>query len=839
MAKAFTGRKSSAVSLRGAEILIARAPAVSCLHCGQALLHSRHENPKGEWFCCMGCLRVNELLAGKEWFRYYDLLEASGRNAPAGVSLTEEEYTEWDDEERLKSLGRWNGPVHCLDLGSPDISCAACGWLLEKALPDAGALYVRVDFMRGTLALEYDSSKTGLRMLVERAAQLGYRLRADTPGGGSPISDRSHVARLAVAGACFANVMSFSVAHYFGLFSGIDGTLVAYFAIYSFLLSLPSVTYCAWPFYRRAWSGLKHGIYHLDTTVSLGILLTFAVSVSSVVSGNVFNYFDSVTGLVFFLLIGRWAVRRFETGLAFDATWAGVMPEGRARCLRSSRLEWVPTETVEPGETIVVFPGESVPLDGLLLSAGAQLDTSLLSGEARPAALERGENVFAGYRNTGSKIEVKITTVPAKSRLRGLQTQIETLKAAKSGRPSQGDRMAAVFTAIILGLSVGAFFLHMGKGSFEAMRIAASVLIISCACAFALAVPINLGLGLKRARERGFHFRSGEILRELSRVRHVLFDKTGTLTFVRRRLRGWRWMDEFAAYDRSFQDSLLASLKAMCNATTHPVAVGLRDSLREIDADAAELEGVREILHFGMVAREKNGEQREICLSRYGAWLEKPEAFLELGYVTPDFSSVESGGFKPDSAFFVNGRLAAAIEFTEEVKPGVARLRKRLDALGLGATLLSGDHPERVRVFAQTAGFSEYKGGLSPEEKREEARSLRSLKGACLAVGDGFNDSLLFGEADWGLAVAGPADFLTDQADILFTGVDPSAIGDLLGLARRVRGGILWAYGISFTYNAAAMTLAFQGLVTPFLAAVLMPLSSLSLCVAAWLRIGR
>ncbi len=817
--------------------MIARTPAISCLHCGQDLLHSRHENEAGEWFCCLGCLHVNELLAGKEWSPYYELLEASGKKPPTGVTVADAEFAEWQDQEQLVSLGQWTGSLHRLELGSPDISCAACGWLLEKVLPEAGAQYVRVDFLRGRLEIEYDSEQTSLRKLVERAARLGYRLAVANPVGGGSSSDRSHAARLAVSGAIFANVMSFSLAHYFGLFSGIEPSWVAFFGIYAFILTLPAVTYCAWPFYRRAIYGMCHGIYHLDTTVSLGILITFAVSVASMARGHLFNYFDSVTGLIFFLLIGRWAVRRFESGLAFDSGWTGIMPEGRTRCLRDSRWEWVPTETVAQGETIVVFSGETLPLDGNLLSASAQLDTSLLTGEARPAALERGAQVFAGYRNTGGKIEIEVSATLAESRLQGLRKQIETLQAEKSNRPSRGDKVAAAFTLVILTLAVSAFFLHWNSGIFAALLITASVLIVSCACAFALAVPINLGLGLKRARELGFHLRNGEVLRGLARVRFVLFDKTGTLTFVKRRLRAWHWLGGFTS--RTFQAALLPSLKALCIATTHPVAVSLRDSLRETDASRVELEGLREILHFGMVAREKYGARREICLCRYAAWSEKPETFLKLGYSLPDTASLEAGAMHPDSALFVDGVLAAVISFTEEIKPGVSRLNRKLETMGIGKTLLSGDHPKRVAAFAETAGFSEFKGGLSPEEKREEAQSLRMRHGNCLAVGDGFNDSLLFGEADWGLAIAGPADFLTEQADILFTGEDPSAIADLLGLARRVRSGIILAYGLSFTYNAAALTLAFQGLVTPLLAAVLMPLSSLTLCLAAWLRIGR
>jgi Cu+-exporting ATPase len=386
--------------------------------------------------------------------------------------------------------------------------------------------------------------------------------------------------------------------------------------------------------------------------------------------------------------------------------------------------------------------------------------------------------------------------------------------------------------------AVLATVLHASEGPLKALSIAASVFIISCSCALALAAPINRGLGLRRAKALGFHFRAQTTLEAVQDMRCVLFDKTGTLTFTHRNLSSLKWT---APFDRDVlaRKDALAWLKSLSRHSLHPVSLSLYRALETVEDDACAFDSVREIAHFGLVGRASAPGFGEICLCRYGAWNDPDGPFAALGYAMPAIPIPAATEPAPETCLFLDGRLAAWIRFTEEIKPEVRDLVSGLRKRGVAVALLSGDNPEKVSAFAAACGIENHHAALSPEDKRRLAKQYRERYGRCLAVGDGFNDSLLFGESDLAMAVEGGAVDLLSGIDILFTGGKPSAIARLFRLSGSVRRGIRLSYWASGLYNAFAVALALQGLVTPLLAAILMPISSLSLCLIAYASISR
>jgi Cu2+-exporting ATPase len=809
-----------------------------CGHCGQLVIGCKTPDAHGEIFCCEGCRNIHGWLRQARMDGYYDLMEQSGKKAPQ--AYIGEDYRAFlaslDGPEALAGLGRRSQGRHALSLTSGEIACAGCGWLLERLLQGApGVRIFDVDFLHGEAFLEYDPALTTLKDILSVPAGFGYRLRPKTDAAPAKhVPDKTLLYRLAVSGACFANAMAFSLAVYLGAFKGMPRAWVEGFGTLGVLLSIPAVAYSAFPFFAGAWGALKGGRFNIDVTVSIGIVLSFALTVSSLAAGGAGNFSDSLTGLIFFLLLGRWTVRRFEAGLALKGRWFEALRPGLVRVRRQSAregVERVAADQIQDGDIVELLGGEYAPVDGSLASEEAWMDTSLLTGESRAARFQRGDSVFAGYLNVRGRAALIARGNAGNTRIARLGRDLDALAAGRRSVPDGVGRVAKWFTLAVLACGFATLLLRWREGAVPALGAAASVFIISCACALALAAPISRGLGLKRAMGLGFHFRSQTSLEALRGIRCILFDKTGTLTFMRRTVSQWKWTEGKREAEAA-EPEILKAIRSLCRRSLHPVALSLFRALEALPAGGWDLIESEERAHFGLVGRFAapggEGPRREICVCRYGAWEGAEGEFARLGYPSPILP-----GAAADTCVFLDGRLVALVRFTDEIRPDVANLAADLRSLGVTAVLLSGDNREKVGAFAAACGFEHAHAGLTPEEKSRLGAGYRKRFGPTLAVGDGFNDNLLFGAADLAMAIQGGAVDLSKGTDILFTGASPAELPRLFALAGRVKRSIALSFWVSGAYNLFAIQAAMSGGVSPLFAALLMPLSSLSLCAVA------
>lgn len=832
-----------------------------CGHCGQLVIGSKTPDAQGDIFCCEGCRNIHGWLSQARMDGYYDLMEQSGKKAPQ--AYIGEDYRAFlaslDGPEALAGLGRRSQGRHALSLTSGEISCAGCGWLLERLLQGApGVRTFDVDFLHGEAFLEYDPEQTSLKDILSIPAGFGYRLRPKTDAAPAKhVPDKSLLYRLAVSGACFANAMAFSLAVYLGAFKGMPRSWVEGFGFLGALLSVPAVAYSAFPFFSGAWSALKGGRFNIDVTVSIGILLSFALTLASLGGGSAGNFSDSLTGLIFFLLLGRWTVRRFEAGLALKGRWFDALRPGLVRVRRPSApydgAERVAADQVRDGDIVELLGGEYAPVDGALESEEAWLDTSLLTGESRAARFRRGDPVFAGYLNVRGRASLIAKGNAGNTRIARLGRDLDALVAGRRSLPDGVGRVAKWFTLTVLACGFATLLWHWREGAVPALGAAASVFIISCACALALAAPISRGLGLKRAMGLGFHFRSQTSLEALRGIRCILFDKTGTLTFMRRAVLQWIWT-EGKRETETGEMEILKAVRALCRRSLHPAALSLFRALEALPAGGWDLTGSEERAHFGLIGRfaaqGAEGPAREICICRYGAWDASDGEFARLGYAPPFTNPAAEGGAPfpwnaggpvaeagergaADTCVFLDGRLVALVRFTDEIRPDVGTLVADLRKIGVTSVLLSGDNREKVEAFARACGFEHSHSGLTPEEKRRLGAGYRERFGATLAVGEGFNDNLLFGAADLAMAIQGGAVDLSKGTDILFTGASPAELPRIFALAGRVHRSIKLSFWVSGAYNLFAIQAAMSGGVSPLFAALLMPISSLSLCAVA------
>ncbi len=750
------------------------------------------------------------MLNDNDWDFYYHLLSLEKKNAPNAKK--QESYKQFLDtsetREFLKSHGSFEGPIHTLTLESTAITCSACAWLLEKVLSDInGVTDYAVDFLHATVRLSYDNNVVKLRGILEKTWRIGYPLKpASNTGKPSQKPHSDMAAKIAVAGACFMNIMIFSIAGYFGLFSGISESFRNYFSWGSLFLTIPVVTYSAQPFYAKAIGGLKKGVFHMDVPVSLGILFAFTMSVIATFQSGDMVFYDSAAGLVFFLLVGRWGTRRFEQRLTVSDRWFERVRPDKARVVRKTEVHYIPVEDLQPGDLILVPAGEYIPIDGRIAGPEGWLDTSLLTGETKPVKLLKNEKVFSGYKNLVRDLPVLVEAGANTSRVQRLEDKLSQLSDIRNSRKGFSERIAPWFTLIVLTIAAAAFFYHLPAGLNTASNIVVAVLIVSCPCALALAVPLSLGIAANRSRKMGFYLKSPEIFHTLNTTRAILFDKTGTLTYSSRTIRTWQWLD--TSPDR--QKDILPCLKKLCRQSLHPVSRTVLESLSDIKETENLMIGFEEMPHKGIQAD-----------------------FERLGKL-----SLQSDE-KADAVVVLDQTPVLALTFSEEIKPSVPRLIESLETMQRYPVLVSGDNKNKVTQFAKRSGFKTWHAELQPEQKLDILSSAQKSHGPVLAIGDGYNDALLLGGADVSMVVHGGAQSLSGKADILFIQQDFNQLKRLLELADSVPNSIKANYIVSFTYNIFAIGLAASGFVAPIVAAILMPLSSLTVCVLTWRMVKR
>jgi len=797
-----------------------------CTHCQQEIIDIPLSNERGDTFCCVGCQAVNEILTHKGWDKYYELMQASQKQAPTNKSDTSysNQVSLWAKGQAFVQWGKWEDSLHTLTLRSAGISCSACGWLIEKALGETeGIRKVRVDFVKGYVFLQYDSLLVGLDKILLLCAKLGYRLHpVNSDQTSSPPSP--YLPRLALAAAVFMNVMAFAYAEYFDLLGQMEPVWRKFFQYVSLILTLPVVTYCAWPFYQHAFQGLKHKTLHMDLPISLGLLTAYFYSIWLVIEGGKYPFFDGVAGLSFFLLAGRWAVDRWERGIAL----APHIPESL-----SDQSLWLIKKNEKPlytsaaqaqvGDLVLIAPGELVPLDGLLESDQGLFDTSLLSGESKPSLKPQGSYVSSGFRNLRYEIALRVTRSEKLSRTQTLLKQLAELRLLSQRQRSKGEAIVPYFIFLVLTGALAGFVWHLPQGLDQALRIGISLLILTCSCTLALSAPLTTAAVYARCEKNGIFLLRDSSLYTWNKIKAVVLDKTGTLSFSERQVESWQWLGE-PPLDPTLSRQLIASLSKQ---SLHPVSLSLTNFLADYTTPNHSLEDYQESIHFGISGKFTAYPERWF-IGKAEANATPPPPDLEIYYQIPYPESYTYKDRRADVCIWFKGQRLALVWFKDEIRPAASLLIEEWKRRKLHIALFSGDSPDRTHHMGKLLGITDCRGAMSPEDKAQGLKELQSTRGKTLAIGDGFNDALLLGSADVSLAVGKPGVLLRDVDAYLVRG-DFSPLLWLDKILNKVPQVRLCAYCVSALYNILAFILAWQGYIAPLVGAILMPLSTLSL----------
>jgi Cu2+-exporting ATPase len=789
-----------------------RAVGFACAHCGLDVPPGLVDEGAERQFCCHGCRAVYAVIHEHGLDRYYAFrAEADGEPQPA--SPTGRSYAELDDPG-FQARACWTTPdgLAATELYLEGVHCAACVWLVER-LPSLvpGLVEVRLDLPRSRALVRWDARAVALSAAARQLDALGYRAHPSRGLEAQALrrrEDRRMLARIGLAGAAAANVMAIAFALYGGFFYGMEPEYASLFRWASLVVTVPAMIWGGGVFFRGAWTALRVHALHMDLPISVGLLAGFVHGTVNTVRGTGDVYFDSVTALIFLLLAGRYVQRRQQRVAADSAELLASLAPSAARLIDRGEVREVPIEALLPGSRVEVRAGDTVPADGVIAAGHSALDLSLLSGESRPTDAGPGDRVHAGTVNLSSRLEVMVECIGEDTRVGRLAKLVEEYGRRRAPIALLADRIAGHFVAAVLVLAALTFALWARVDVGRAVDHAVALLIVTCPCALALATPLALSAAIGQAARAGFLIKGADVLEKLTRPGRMWLDKTGTLTQGRAALLDW-WGDPAAR-------TLAAAAEAH---SSHPLARALVVAV-----------GAAPDVPVAIV--ETHGGGIEGTVAGRAVVLGSP-AFVRarVGTIPPDFErralELPADGLTP-VLVAVDGTVVGAAGFgdplREDASAALARVRRR----GWRVGILSGDDPVVVGSIGRRLGLGpeDCRGGVSPEGK------LRAVEGesagSVVMVGDGVNDAAALAGATVGIAVHGGAEAALAAADVFIARPGIARVADLLDGAGRAMRTVRRNLVLSLCYNAAGAALAMAGLINPVVAAVLMPLSSIT-----------
>ena len=791
-----------------------------CFHCGEVCGDSTVA--RGEMaFCCQGCLAVHQVLAEAGLDHFYELNRHPGVRVRRSQEPAPEQWTCLDEpsvQQRL--LDFTDEKTSRVTFRIPAIHCVACVWLLENLFQlHPGIGRSQVNYTRREVTLDFDPASLRLSGVAALLASIGYEPALTLGTLDKQATDptrRRRWIQLGIAGFAFGNIMLFSLPAYFGLDSGSGPLLRSMFGYLSLALALPVLVYSASDYWKSAFLSFRRRALTLDVPIALGLAALYGQSLYEVLAGRGVGYLDSLAGLVFFLLCGRAFQRKTHERLAFDRDYKSFFPLSVMR-RTSSGSESAAISAVRVGDRILLRNGELVPADARLVQGPALIDYSFVTGESEPAAKENGDYLYAGGRQVGAGIEVEIVKPVSQSYLTSLWNHEAFRKNSCDTLNTLTNLYSRRFTWIVAAIALGAAAFWMASGDpARGLKAFISVLIVACPCALALAAPFALGTAQRWLARAGVFLRNTLVLERLARVDAIVFDKTGTLTAPNTSLGSFR--GEPLGAD---EEKLVCSL---AQHSTHPYSRRIHESLRNGHA-------LESLSSFA----ETPGLGIEACIRGREVWLGSRTWFESRGVHVEADSSAGRAPADGDSGVCLafDRKFRGAFSFATEIRPETGRLLNDL-ARRFEISLLSGDNArERDRFRGMFGRDMELHFNQSPLDKLGYIRRLQESGRTVMMVGDGLNDAGALKQSDVGVAVVESVGAFSPASDVILDAARVPELPEFLKLARRSVRIVRVCFGISAAYNLVGVGIAAAGVLSPMICAVLMPVSSVSVVLAA------
>ncbi|TVQ76025.1 MAG: HAD family hydrolase [Flavobacteriales bacterium] len=764
----------------------------NCFHCGEPNPHKPiiHQEKS---FCCNGCVQVFRLLQDAGLDGVY---ENEGYLPTA--NRPKEDYSYLDQPDIQKALIRFtNDEVTVVSFELPDIHCASCLFVLE-AMPGwkKGVKRLDVQFSSRRAIIYFDPKVIALSEIASTLHEIGYpiRLNLDDESESKESSGKRYIAPLAVAGFCFGNIMMFSLPEYLGLDNAYDLEFGNLFRYLSMILSLPVMFYAANTWHRSAWGALKQGKMTIDVPIIAGIWVLFLRSIYEVVVLLQPGFFDSLAGLVFFLLIGKWYQQKTFDRLAFDRNFTAFLPLVVQYIDSTGNIATKSAANIKVDDVLHLRHGEIIPVDGQLMSESGQINYSFITGEAEPEKIIQSAQIFAGGSVVGKALRVKTLKKVEESYLHALWNSQKS--GVKSSFQNITDSISSNFSIAILVVAAMGALAWLPFNASTAAMVFTAVLIVACPCALALAAPFSMGSGIRSLAKRGVYIKNPDAMERLGTVNEIIFDKTGTLSLHDREKIIWT--------GEPLPAEVREAAASIANQSTHPVsaAIGHFFNIRELQ----EPDEYQEFQGKGIEGRVNNLHIRIGSAAFTNAEIqEEGRVYLE-----------------------VDERVLGYFSWKNHYRLGLSTMLKKLgDRFKI--SLISGDtDTEKDTLLSFYGNWKEMLFKQKPDQKQNYVAHQQNAGNRVLMAGDGLNDAAALSEAWFGLAVSEHTQAFGPSSDGIMEADRLADLPIVLNYAQSLQKITRESLRLSLIYNIVGLSFALAGVLTPIYCAILMPLSSVT-----------
>ncbi len=777
----------------------------ACIHCGADC----GKNPVSwneNYFCCNGCKQVYQILNENKLQQYYKLADLPGIKTED--SNYKGKYAFLDKEEvQLKLFEFYENNIAKVCFYIPVIHCISCIWLLEHLNKlNQGIKQSSVDFVKKNCTITYNTNEISLRQLVELLASIHYAPEISLKSLDNKKekkSDKTLTYKIGISGFIAGNVMLFSLPVYFNG-KPLEGSLGIFFIYISYLLTLPIVFYCGNDYIISAWKSLRKKIINIDLPIALGILTLFIVTTYEVISLRGPGYSDSLSGFLFFLLLGKWYQSKTYEALSFDRDYKSYFPIAVTKIEYNSEVNILLKE-VKVGDILLIRNKELIPADSELIEGIGLIDYSFVSGESTPIRKEIDEPLYAGGIQVQGAIKIRVKKEVSQSHLTQLWNQIDLKKQSPKYLLPIIDKISIFFTLIIISIALSGFLFWWLHGHFHlAILVFTSVLIVTCPCALALSLPFSLGNSMRILGLNGVYLKNTNIVENLTKIDSIVFDKTGTITIPDQN------NIEFNGLALS-NDEIIA-ITSLTKQSTHPLSQAISKFYNETETTLVI--GFVEIPGKGSFASVNNKKIKIGSADYIG--IKKNENTESYAKVYVEINDIYRGYFSIGNKYR-DGFLKVA-----------ASLRKNYKLY-----LLSGDNDSEREYLKSYFDDDKIKFEQTPQDKMNFIKNLQEQGCNVLMAGDGLNDAGAFMQSNVALSVADDIYHFSPAGDIIIESKKFHLIDNVIKFAKDSIKIVKISFVISFIYNIFGLIYALSGNMTPVVAAILMPISSVSVVAFA------
>jgi len=779
----------------------------TCYHCGESC-DEQLITADDHSFCCDGCKLVYELLKENDLCNYYDITKAPGHANELAERGT---YAALDEPGVREKLVRFEDEtISRVTFQVPGMHCSSCIWLLEHLNKlKAGIISSIVNFPRKEVTVDFKKQEVKLSEVAALMAATGY-----TPSislGDLEVKEQRkrfnpRVLKIGVAGFCFANIMMLSFPEYLTSGDLLEvPQLKSFFAWLSLGLALPVLLYSASDFFVSAWKTIRYRSLNIDAPIALAIAVTFLRSAYEITVGGGTSYLDSMSGIVFFMLVGRFFQDRTYDNMSFERDYKSYFPIA-VTVRRNATESSVPVTQLKQGDIIIIRNNELVPTDATLLSERTYVDYSFVTGEAQPVRREKGEKIFAGARQTEGACELKVLTETSQSYLTQLWNNDAFSKQHRAEQKTYIDNINRWFSLGVLSFSFGSGIVWYFINPSVAFNALTAVLIVACPCTLLLASTFTNGSVVRWLGRAGLYLKNAAAIDRLATADTVVFDKTGTITSHDEA--------ELAFDGEPLSPSEVEAVVALARQSGHPLS-------RRIVAAYPRQQSVSDVRFVS----EVNGKG-------ISAKIGSDQITLGSAAFAGTSTSVKQG---PEVWLAINGKVRGRFLFRNRYREGLEKitgdLRKKYRL-----ELLSGDNNAEQEALEPMFGKQMY-FEHTPQQKLDHIRALRASGKKVIMIGDGLNDAGALMEADAGIAISDNMNNYFPACDAILDGKNFNQLSALLKFSRVARQVVIASFVVSVLYNCVGIFYSVQGLMSPLVAAILMPASSFSVIAITTLSV--